>query len=65
MEYEAKEYGEEVLINLLNILENLFFSMKIPEDIKKKYGILRTSAFDKLMQAKNDDLAVSKFRRIK
>ena len=37
-----------IILNLLNVLENLFFSMKIPMEIISKYNILKESAFSQL-----------------
>ena len=37
-----------VLMSLLNVLENLFFSMKIPSEIVSKYNLLKESAFNQL-----------------
>ena len=38
----------DTLLNLLSILENLFFSMKIPSEIVSKYNLLKESAFSQL-----------------
>ena len=37
-----------ITLNLLNILESLFFSMKIPPEIVNKYNLLKESAFTQL-----------------
>ncbi|CAI2362018.1 unnamed protein product [Moneuplotes crassus] len=38
----------KIAINLLNVLENLFFSMKIPPEIVSKYNILKESAYKEM-----------------
>jgi len=50
-----------IILNLLNILENLFFSMKIPSEISQKYNLLKESAFKQitLSSSQSDNLKMN------
>ena len=46
MSYEPDRM--KITLDLLSVLENLFFSMKIPAEIVSKYNMLKESAFGQL-----------------
>jgi hypothetical protein len=48
LSYDSAADDTSVMHNLLNVLENLFFSMKIPSEIISKYNLLKENAFNQL-----------------